>query len=221
MTTYRYIGADPSLRRMTALGRTIGGVFKVQVDDLSHHWSRSWHASPREEWCDMVQYRAATERDAHYLLDIDIKCFDYAWMPEDWRKVSLNCVACVAVWNDAPIGMAIFARTNEGDVEIVKIAVKEPFRNQGIGRHLINNCVLYAREINAPSLVMIVPEGRLRPGDPDDLSRWFPRLGFRARSPLLKDRFSFYGKTEDAVLFILPVYQQSSDVGGRAALDDR
>ena len=56
----------------------------------------------------MIGFRAAEQKDAHYLIDIDIKCFDYAWTPEEWRQVGKYCVACVATWNDTPVGMAIF-----------------------------------------------------------------------------------------------------------------
>ena len=153
----------------------------------------------------MIHFRAAEERDAHYLIDIDIKCFDYAWMPEDWRQVSKTCVACVATWCGTPVGMAIFAKTPEGDVEIVKVAVKSCYRNRGIARRLLYNCALYARETHAPRLLMLVPESRLRPGERDDISAWLTKLGFRAGIPLLRDYFTFYGQPEDGVLFSLPI----------------
>ena len=153
----------------------------------------------------MIQFRAAEERDAHYLIDIDIKCFDYAWMPEDWRQASKTCVGTVATWYGTPIGMAIFAKTEAGDIEIVKIAVKKPYRNRGVASQLLLNCAIYAREIHIPRMVMLVPEGRLRPGEPDDISTWLTKLGFRAQAPLLRDYFTFYGQAEDGVLFSLPI----------------
>jgi len=155
----------------------------------------------------MLNIRATTERDAHYLLDIDNKCFDYAWLPEDWRQVAKDCLACVATWNGTPVGMVIFTSNRNRGVEIVRIAVKAPYRNQGIARRLLRNCVLYAREIGAIELLMLVPESRLRPGDPDDLSQWLIKLGFRAEVPLLKNWFKFYGEWEDGVLFSIPLSQ--------------
>ena len=77
----------------------------------------------------MIGFRAAEQKDAHYLIDIDIKCFDYAWTPEDWRQIAKDCVACVATWNGTPVGMAIFYNDHAGSIEIVKIAVKKPYRN--------------------------------------------------------------------------------------------
>jgi GNAT superfamily N-acetyltransferase len=153
----------------------------------------------------MIQIRASNEQDAHYLLDIDIKCFDYAWLPKDWRRIAQDCMACVATWRGTPIGMVVFRNNRQGDVEIEKVAVKAPFRHQGIGRRLIHNCAMFAREIGAIELLMLVPEGRLRPGEPDDISGWLTKLGFRAEVPLLRDYFTFYGQPEDGVLFSHPI----------------
>lgn len=155
----------------------------------------------------MIQVRPTTERDAHYLLDIDIKCFDYAWLPDDWRAAAKDALACVATWNETPVGMVIFSYNNYGGVEIEKIAVKAPYRHHGIARRLLYNCALYAKEIGALELLMVVPESRLRPGDPDDISAWLLKLGFRASLPLLKNWFVFYGKPEDGVVFSLPIPQ--------------
>ena len=153
----------------------------------------------------MIGFRAAEQKDAHYLIDIDIKCFDYAWTPEDWRQVAKDCMACVATWNGTPVGMAIFYNDHAGSIEIVKIAVKKPYRNVGIARRLLYNCALYARELCATRLLMVVPEGKLRPGDPEDISQWLGKLGFRAQVPLLRDFFTFYGESEDGVVFTLPI----------------
>jgi ribosomal protein S18 acetylase RimI-like enzyme len=161
----------------------------------------------------MLEIRATTEKDAHYLLDIDIKCFEYAWLPDDWRKAGKNCLACVATWNGTPIAVVIFSNNQCGGIDIAKIAVKAAYRNQGIARRLLYNCALYARETGAVELLMLVPESRLRPGEPDDISRWLMRLGFRAEVPLFKDWFEFYGEREDGVLFYLPIPQQSIDTG--------
>ena len=139
------------------------------------------------------------------MIDIDIKCFEYAWLPTDWREVGKTCVACVATWNETPVGMVIFGKTPDGDVEILKVGVKELYRRLGIGRRLIYNCALYAREIQALRLILVVPETRLCPGEEDDLSAWLTKLGFRAQVPLLRDYYTFYGKSEDGIVFSLPI----------------
>lgn len=153
----------------------------------------------------MLALRGSRPEDAHYLIDIDIKCFEFPWSPAQWRRASADCMACVVTWKDTPVGMAVFRKNHLGDVEIVKLGVKKPFRKLGVSRALILNCAIYAREVASPFLVLIVPERRLCPGDPEDLSAWLTRLGFRARTPLYKDYFKFYGEREDGVMFYLPI----------------
>ena len=87
----------------------------------------------------MIGFRASEPKDAHYLLDIDIKCFDYAWLPSDWRIVAQHCVACVTIWNGRHIGMAIFGKNADGDVQVVKLAVKSAYRHRGIATGLMRN----------------------------------------------------------------------------------
>ncbi len=58
---------------------------------------------------------------------------------------------------------------------------------------------------------MVVPESRLRPGDPDDLSQWLLSLGFRAEIPLLRNWFTFYGEQEDGVPFSLPIQSTAQE----------
>ena len=134
----------------------------------------------------MIDFRAADQKDGHYLIDIDIKCFDDAWTPEDWRHVAQYCVACVATWNGTPVGMAVFYNDFMGSIEIVKVAVKRPYRNMGIARRLIFNCILYGRELYATQLVMIVPESRLRPVIQKTLANG-SRSCDSAQVPLLKN----------------------------------
>ncbi len=155
----------------------------------------------------MIDFRPSCSDDAHYLIDIDLKCFDFAWLPEDWRQVSKDSFACIATWNKTPIGMVVFARTMYNDIEILKIAVKPSYRRCGIASRLLFHCILYGREIHAPHVLMVVPESRLNPGEPDDLSQWLVHRGFRAQVPLLRDYFTFYGRPEDGVIFTLPIPQ--------------
>lgn len=152
----------------------------------------------------MIEFRASTQDDAHYLLDIDLKCFDLAWTPDDWREASEKCFATVATSKKTPIAMAVFWRSPDNDIEILRLGVKPEFRRSGIARQLIRNCMTYARECNAFEIRMLLPESRLCPGEPDDLSVWLRKTGFRATLPLHKDAFTFYGRSEDGVAFVLP-----------------
>lgn len=153
----------------------------------------------------MMNFRETGPNDAHHLLDIDIKGFDCPWTPEEWREVSKDCVGMVATWNDTPIAFVISKRTEDGDIEIVKLAVKPWFRRQGISRRLVWNCVLHAREIMATNVLIVIPERRIDPGQPTDLTAWLTKLQFKAVLPIIKNHFHCYGEDEDGVIFALAV----------------
>ncbi len=155
----------------------------------------------------MIEFRASRREDAHYLLDIDLKCYEFSWLPEDWRTISKDSFATVATYNKTPIGMSVFYRTMYNDIEVLKLAVKPAYRNLGIGSRLLFNTILYGQEIRADRTILVVPESRLRPGREDDLSQWLLRRGFRAQIPLLRNYYTFYGQPEDGVLFTLTIPQ--------------
>ncbi len=50
MRRYRYIGVDPFLSGMTALGQEADNVFTVQADDLEHPWAFDWHETSKTDW---------------------------------------------------------------------------------------------------------------------------------------------------------------------------
>lgn len=149
--------------------------------------------------------RATTVHDSHYLIDIDLKCFEHPWSPDQWREVSQTCTGLVATVNDTPVAMAISRRTVDGDMEIVRIGVKEACRRQGISRALIGNLLLNAKDTMANRLLMVVPERSLQPGQPDDLSQWLTKLMFRANKPMIPNHFYHYGEWEDGVIFSLAI----------------
>lgn len=59
MIQYKYVGDNQFLVGHTALGRTVDGVFKVQVDNILHLWSHGWHEQPQEDW--IVEYDGEIE----------------------------------------------------------------------------------------------------------------------------------------------------------------
>jgi GNAT superfamily N-acetyltransferase len=149
-----------------------------------------------------VQIRAATKNDAHYLFDIDLKCFDFPWTLQEWRIFGQTCLGTVATDKSVPIGMVLF-RADDTDLNIVKIGVKSEHRRLGVGRALIASCLQYAKDTNLLAVQMIVPETLLRPGDPDDISPWLSSVGFIPTVPLLRDFYEMYGRVEDGVRFTL------------------
>jgi GNAT superfamily N-acetyltransferase len=153
----------------------------------------------------MIEYRAIERKDAHYLIDIDLKCFDYPWLPSDWRDISNTCFGTVATYRGTPIGMIVFKVGCYGDIEVLKIAVKPTFRNRGIGKRLLFHAICYGQTVQASHLVLVIPETQINPGHTNDLSKWLSQLHFRAQAPLLRNHYRQYGEDVDGVVFTLRI----------------
>lgn len=155
--------------------------------------------------------RGAQANDANAILDIDIKCFEDAWTPEEWTKIGQKShhAISVATLFGAPIGFGVW-RHDSGlkGIEIIKIAVKDPHRRKGISLQLISAALDYARTREADHLFIVVPEGTVYPG-PRNVSDWLNAVKFEVsrKTPILKKHFTAYGESEDGVMFITPVHR--------------
>jgi len=159
--------------------------------------------------------RGGKSDDANDLLDIDIKCFESAWAPEEWARIghSPEYAISVATYYGTAVGFGIFRRAKDSvDVEIVKIAVKAQHRRHGIANMLIGAASEYGRAVSVksvklankpPVMFIIVPESTIYPG-PANTSEWLAKSGFKAVKPFLKKHFTAYGDAEDGVKFTAP-----------------
>jgi ribosomal protein S18 acetylase RimI-like enzyme len=143
----------------------------------------------------MLEIRPQDVRDVHHLMDIDLKCFDTPWPVAIWRRVSQDCLLWVACWKNTPIGFVIFKPHYDGDIEIVKLAVKPAYRSAHISYQLLRLVEKYAAEAQSPVIRMVIPEVRLCPGETDDLSAWATKCGFKARRYVAPSIVEFYKPT--------------------------
>lgn len=145
----------------------------------------------------MLNVRPATGEDVHYLLDIDVKCFDYPWSAEHWRVVGSTVNIAVATYYGTPIGMVVFAGAESEKgvpfVTMVKLAVKESFRNRGIGETLLLTVVEFGRKIESTGVRAVVPES-------SNAIDWLIKMGFKA-SGVDRECFDLYGIKEDGYMF--------------------
>jgi len=154
----------------------------------------------------MYGVRPATSEDVHYILDIDIKCFDDPWPAEHWRLVGDQLNVAVATYYGTPIAMVVFtlAQTETGlpFVTMTKLAVKEPYRNRGIGRTLLRNVEGFGRNADATGIWTTVPESKCK-GE-RNIADWLAKFGFKAVG-VNRGCFDAYGYSEDGYLFTRPL----------------
>lgn len=155
----------------------------------------------------LYNVRGGRPEDANVLLDIDIKCFEVAWSPEEWSRIghSQDYAIAVATYFGTPIGFVIL-RVVDGEVEIVKIAVKQARRRQGISHLLLASAVEFAQRNRIPTIFVVVPESTIYEDSPYNTGRWATAVGFAPTAPLIKRCFTAYGEVEDGVKFIAPTY---------------
>jgi ribosomal protein S18 acetylase RimI-like enzyme len=149
--------------------------------------------------------RRAIERDAPYLVDIDIKCYDHAWLDEDWALVweDTDSSILVAVFYGQPIGFIVTEREEYNNRllnHIYKVAVKEKFRGNNIGRMLLAAAYDEAKRAGMEYLSMSVPESMTRESNPRNCVRWIQKMGFLAVETLPENTM-LWGKKEDVIVF--------------------
>jgi GNAT superfamily N-acetyltransferase len=145
--------------------------------------------------------RPATARDINYLMDIDLKCYEYPLDYSAWRVyiTSPDIELLVATIEAAPIGFIVFTKT-----EILRLAVKAAYRKEGTGSRLINNALDSARQAGGDKLDIIVPETSCLPGHPDDVSAFLMGNNFVAKPPIIEGIFEMYGRPVDGYCFESP-----------------
>lgn len=147
--------------------------------------------------------RDARPEDQVPIIDCDIKCFDLAWSTDSWSYVAANNVVKVATFYGTPIGFSVFLlKADEPVVVLPKLGVKPTYRGKGVGRALLKEALVFARQVDARTIETIIPESLLRPGEPAFVGDWMTKMGWRPDG-LVREFFPSMGEKEDGVRFII------------------
>lgn len=153
-----------------------------------------------------LNIRGARLDDANSIIDIDIKCFETAWSPEEWSAIGQKPGHAISVATNYGnvVGFAVFRHDSANTaIEVVKIAVKEKYRRQLISVQLLLAGAEYAHARFSQYLYIVVPESTIYPGE-KNVSNWLKAVGFEAKN-FIKKHFNAYGDTEDGVRFVHPL----------------
>lgn len=155
--------------------------------------------------------REARQEDTHYVMDVDIKCFEYPWPAEFWGDASEFYKIVVGTYYGTPVAMAVYAvgsvicptfcyEAPDNVFTILKLAVKKDYRRRGLGRLLANHVKGMAYAAKSDCVLSIVPESICLPGSERDASVWLRKMGFEAKH-VIPDCFQNCGESEDGYLF--------------------
>ena len=83
---------------------------------------------------------------------------------------------------------------------IKKIAVKNPYRLQGVSASLLVSLHRLTHEQDWPHVLSLtVPETFVIPGRPEDISGWLVKAGFKIKPPFQSRFFEINGEPVDGV----------------------
>ena len=148
--------------------------------------------------------RKFCERDINYVMDIYLKSYYYTMPVETWQEISedKDCYQLVAIRQGVPVGFAMWRRHRHPTVcELTHIGVSPSERGSGAGTALLDAVAVGAIQKHLDKIFIVVPEINCSPGDSDDSSVWLREHGFAAVLPVLKDKFTMYGRKVDGYRF--------------------
>jgi GNAT superfamily N-acetyltransferase len=154
-----------------------------------------------------LSLRPALGNDINFLVDIDLKSYDYPWSIDKWQSLAFDptCVIVLAIINVEPVGFVAWRKkTAIKEAEILRLAVKPAYRKCGVGSLLLSSVEITACESGLQEIVIIVPEVYCFPGHKNDVSQWLLARGFRAVAPIFKNYFDLYGSKVDGFKFVGP-----------------
>lgn len=164
----------------------------------------------------MIHYRPAQEKDLLHLRDLDLKCYEESpatnqWWDEVSQSEYTGCIVCCK--SHVPIGMVVWERQAfklpefEGKVttlHIHKLCIRKEFRGNKLGQSLLAHVHEEARKKGTPYMSTAIPEYLCIPDEPDDVSEWLNKLGFKAVL-VLPAKVRLYGREYDQYLFVFKV----------------
>jgi len=152
--------------------------------------------------------RPALGNDINFLIDIDLKSYDYPWLVDKWRSLALNsvCTVTLATMNMGPVGFVAWKKKiADKEAEILRLAVKPAYRNNGAGSLLLGSVEVDANENGIQKITLIVPEIHCFPNHKNDVSQWLLARGYQAIKPIFKNYFDMYGSKVDGFKFVSSV----------------
>lgn len=151
--------------------------------------------------------RAARDDDAPYLQDIDIKCFEHTWLPDDWGILweSKTANVLVGCHYGTPVSFLAWELHEYKDLpalHVYKVAVKPLFRGNNCGKHLLANAYeLLVKTGDVRYITIPVPESMTVGEPPKNCVGWLHKLNFKGTS-IVDTQERLYGAAEDVILFV-------------------
>ena len=118
----------------------------------------------KEYFWDVINVRPCKEKDLPGVMALDREAFPDPWSRESWLR-ELNMKNPISIWYVAEVKgrIAGFAGVwvSAGEAQLMKIAVKEEVRNQGVGEYLLTFLIDQSEFDGAETMTLEVRESNI------------------------------------------------------------
>ena len=162
--------------------------------------------------------RLSRPTDINNLRDLDVKCYDYPINMEQWKTLvessgkagEARCVLVEyqsAIGSNKPIGFGVW-QYHDGDFLILRIGTVKQYRRRGIGHLIMDAIVKDASKKGIKTIKITVPDIHCQPGDPDDVSAYLVKMGFKTTGLIYSDWKFMFGQYRDGYEFALKLGEE-------------
>ncbi len=138
------------------------------------------------------------------LQSMDYRTYAYAYDPGDYQQMAKKgtMLSCLAMVDSKPVGFSIWERGPRGKpAYIVRFGVLPNMRRKKIGTQMLSWVMVDLKNHGKRTVKTALSHVTcLGPGDPDDVSGFMIRVGFKWTSTIEKVFFE-YGCWEDGIVF--------------------
>jgi GNAT superfamily N-acetyltransferase len=153
--------------------------------------------------------RLTRPTDINALKDLDLKSYHYPLELDQWQerihgsgKPDESKIVVTEVYNK-PVAYAMWNVDKEHNgIHLERLGVLPNFRLNGLGRRLALRCLQEGYDQFCEEVRTIVPSVHCRPGEPDDVSVFLNKCGFKPNGQIVHDMRKMYGKTVDGYIFV-------------------
>lgn len=162
--------------------------------------------------------RVTRPGDINSLKSIDLKSYDYPLDMDGWReriadsgKIDKPRIAVVTV-NAQAVGYCMWLSDEKPEYgsedgasgKILRLGVLPNYRRQGYGRMLMDEAIRHCGMMHCDNMKITVPAIHCMPGDPDDVSQFLNRCGYRPTGQVVEDFQKMFGDWIEGYVFERP-----------------
>ena len=151
--------------------------------------------------------RLTRPSDINNVTMMDLKCYHYPMPMKDWQEriqgsgqVGQARIVVVEVKYNAA-GFAMWS-IDENQVGLLhRLGVLPQYRRRHIGMVLMAAFLRHCAENHCDKVRCVVPSLHCKPGDPDDVSAFLMRCGWKTTGEIIPDYKQMYGDMIDGYVF--------------------